>query len=256
MIANYHTHTWRCHHARGAEREYVEQAIQAGVRTLGFSDHTPCPFSNGYVSYFRMLPAEADDYFRTVTDLKKEYAGQIDIRVGVEAEFYPAHFEAMLRLLENYPCEYLLMGQHFIENEYDGVYSGSRTAEEHVLVRYVSQVLEGLSTGRFTYLAHPDLLNWHGDGAVYEREMERLCRGVKAMEIPLEINLLGLYEGRHYPVRQFWQIAARVGNRVILGCDAHQPEAMNRPDVEAEARRFAADLGIALLNTVELRPII
>ena len=27
MIANYHTHTWRCSHAAGSEREYVEQAI-------------------------------------------------------------------------------------------------------------------------------------------------------------------------------------------------------------------------------------
>ena len=27
MIANYHTHTARCGHAHGAEREYVETAI-------------------------------------------------------------------------------------------------------------------------------------------------------------------------------------------------------------------------------------
>ena len=30
MIANYHTHTWRCRHADGTEREYVETAIEAG----------------------------------------------------------------------------------------------------------------------------------------------------------------------------------------------------------------------------------
>ena len=35
MIANYHTHTWRCGHAGGNEREYVEQAITAGIRTTG-----------------------------------------------------------------------------------------------------------------------------------------------------------------------------------------------------------------------------
>mgnify|MGYP002536991270 CR=1 FL=1 len=29
MIANYHTHTWRCMHASGTEREYVEKACGA-----------------------------------------------------------------------------------------------------------------------------------------------------------------------------------------------------------------------------------
>ena len=34
MIANYHTHTWRCRHADGTEREYVETAIEAGIIRL------------------------------------------------------------------------------------------------------------------------------------------------------------------------------------------------------------------------------
>ena len=27
MLANYHTHTYRCNHARGEDREYIEHAI-------------------------------------------------------------------------------------------------------------------------------------------------------------------------------------------------------------------------------------
>ena len=41
MTENYHTHTYRCGHAVGTERDYVEAALKAGIRTLGFSDHTP-----------------------------------------------------------------------------------------------------------------------------------------------------------------------------------------------------------------------
>jgi len=44
MIANYHTHTWRCGHAEGTERDYAQQAEKAGIRILGFSDHTPYDF--------------------------------------------------------------------------------------------------------------------------------------------------------------------------------------------------------------------
>ncbi len=43
FIANYHTHTKRCRHAVGEDREYVEAAIEAGLKVLGFSDHTPIP---------------------------------------------------------------------------------------------------------------------------------------------------------------------------------------------------------------------
>lgn len=55
MIANYHTHTWRCRHADGTEREYVERAIEGGLKILGFSDHSPYPFPDGYDSGKRSL---------------------------------------------------------------------------------------------------------------------------------------------------------------------------------------------------------
>ena len=38
---NYHTHTTRCFHAIGKDEEYVKAAIQANIKELGFSDHTP-----------------------------------------------------------------------------------------------------------------------------------------------------------------------------------------------------------------------
>ena len=42
--ANYHTHTKRCRHANGSDRDYIEAAISAGIKTLGFSDHVPLPY--------------------------------------------------------------------------------------------------------------------------------------------------------------------------------------------------------------------
>ena len=53
MIANYHTQTWRCNHATGNEKQYVENALKAGLGILGFADHTPYVFPEGYSSGFR-----------------------------------------------------------------------------------------------------------------------------------------------------------------------------------------------------------
>ena len=55
MKANYHTHTTRCQHAFGEDREYVEEAIRAGLRILGFSDHCPWIYKSDYVSNIRMV---------------------------------------------------------------------------------------------------------------------------------------------------------------------------------------------------------
>ena len=46
MLYNYHTHTVRCRHASGTDREYVEKAIEGGIKTLGISDHAPYLFKN------------------------------------------------------------------------------------------------------------------------------------------------------------------------------------------------------------------
>ena len=67
MIANYHTHTFRCNHASGTDREYVERAIETGMKTLGFSDHAPYlfPFKD-YYSFYRMKVEEIQEYADSV----------------------------------------------------------------------------------------------------------------------------------------------------------------------------------------------
>ena len=60
--ANYHTHTPRCMHAVGSEREYLEHAIKGGIQTLGFSDHSPMPYTDGFVSGIRMTMQQMPEY--------------------------------------------------------------------------------------------------------------------------------------------------------------------------------------------------
>ncbi len=247
---NLHTHTARCHHARGEDREYVEAAIRAGYTEMGFSDHAPMifPAESGHVSHFRMLPSEYEAYVMSVLALREEYAADIRIYLGLEAEYYPALFRESLAFWCQYPIDYLIQGQHFIGNEYDpgSVYPAHPTTDEAVLRRHVKQTLEGLSTGAFTYVAHPDLANYTGDKEVYRFEAERLCEGAKKYGVPLELNLLGYAEGRSYPNRLFWEVARKVGNDVVIGLDAHAPgvyaDAVTREKLEKMARKMKLNL--------------
>ena len=210
---------------------------------------------HGYVSSIRMLPEELRGYCDTVLSLREEFRGQIEIRLGLEMEYYPDLFAAQMDFLKDYPLEYLLLGQHALYNEMEHVYSGRPTEDPALLRQYVDQVIEGLETGVFTYLAHPDLINFIGSSAEYDRQMRRLCRAANRLCIPVEVNQLGLAEGKQYPNPVFWRLAAEEGVTAVLGVDAHCPSDLTDTAARAAARRLAADCGIRLTDDVPLRPV-
>ena len=255
MITNLHTHTARCRHARGAEREYVEAAIAAGIQKLGFSDHTPYWFPGDYYSRFRMFPDQLEDYVSSVLACRNEYAGRIDIRLGLEAEFYPSFFPELMARLKDTPMEYLLLGQHYIGNEIGDQYSGWATEDVDHLRRYCNQVADAMYTGLFTYLAHPDLIHFVGDTQVYRDHVRTICRASKDSGVPLEWNFLGMRAGRHYPNMEFWHVAAEEGCDVVFGCDAHGPEEMNPDPWQQQAKEIVQQLGMHLIEDPVIRKI-
>lgn len=246
MQVNYHTHTARCNHATGTEREYVESALAGGIRRLGFSDHSPYLFDSDYYSWFRMKPEELSAYVATAQRLREEYRGRIEILVGVEVEYYPNLFPRLLPFLKDHGVEYMLLGQHYLKDEIGTQYCGKPTDDPKVLELYCRQTREGMQQGLFTYLAHPDLLGFTGDPALYRRQMRSICREAKSCGMLLEYNLLGLRERRHYPVNAFWEVAAEEGCRAVLGVDAHTAKSLNDPETEAAARQYLQSLGIAI----------
>lgn len=252
MIANYHTHTWRCMHASGTEREYVENAIQGGLKILGFSDHTPMPYSGGYVSNVKMRPDQLEDYVDTILKLKNEYRNDIEIHLGLEVEFYPAYFKFLLELTGQYPIEYFLLAQHYLGNEAGDFYCGTPTDSQEYLKRYCNQSQEALETGCFTYFAHPDLINFTGDGVIYDHWMRKLCKCANDLNIPLEINFLGIGDKRNYPNPLFWKIAGEVGNKVIFGSDAHQPETVWNPQALSIAKEIVNRYHLKLVDMAHL----
>lgn len=250
MLANYHTHTRRCNHATGSEREYIENAIKAGMKVLGFSDHAPQFYKGGFVSGMRMRTHEAPEYVSCIKKLAQEYKNDIKIYVGLEAEYFPDIFHKLQNFCRDYGVDYMIMGQHFLDSEEYGIYVGAPHSEPELLRRYTNQVTEGLKTGAFKYLAHPDVFNFTGDTAVYEKEMTRLCNELKKMNIPLEVNMLGLEGGRHYPSNRFFKLAKQTGNNVIIGCDAHRPTELSNTEMQKKAYDFAEKLGFDPLKEI------
>lgn len=250
LRANYHTHTSRCKHAYGTEREFIENAIALGMDTLGFSDHIPCPYKNGFVSNIRMDMKQAEEYVRTIRDLAEEYRRDIAIYVGFEAEYVPKFYSEQMEMCEKLGVDYLIMGQHFLCSEDVGPYTGTPSEDESRIRDYVDTVLEGMNTGSYRYLAHPDIINFQGLDSVYEWEMSRMCRELKVLQIPVELNLLGIGENKQYPSERFWKIVAEVGNEVIMGLDAHCVEHLRNIESYEKGKQLVEKYNLNLIQYI------
>ena len=247
LIANYHTHTKRCGHASGTDREYIEAALSIGLTVLGFSDHMPWPGNVYGIEHSRMAFSELDDYFTSLTALQREYRGQIEIHIGFEAENFD-RMPQQLRLLEDYPCEYMILGHHFSGICENGVYFGRPFSDPAMLECYTASVIDGLRSGVFLYLAHPDLPCWTGDPALFDSAADRICKVAKEENIPLEVNVLGRRTHRNYPSETFFRHAAANGCSLCIGLDAHAPEQFTEPGVIEEAMTFAESFGCPIVQ--------
>lgn len=242
--SNYHTHTTRCLHAVGSEKQYIESAISAGMKELGFSDHCPVPFKTDYVSNIRMTMQEAPEYVDCIRSLQKEYEKDIQIFCGFEMEYMPKYFDEQISFFDSLGIDYLIMGEHFCDDEDGGHYTGEPTTDPAHLTQYVDTVIEGLKTKRFKYLCHPDLINFTGSSDLYTQEMTRLCLALKEMNIPVEVNGLGHATNRHYPSPRFFNIAAKVGCDAVVGMDAHDPDTLKNQLIYDSCVGIIKELGM------------
>ena len=250
MIANYHTHTVRCHHAVGSETDYIENAIRNGMKILGFADHTP--YDTPKPRPFRMAPEELPEYAATLRALGEQYQDQIDILIGVEVEYYPTLFPAHLELLRDNGVQYMILGQHFVRDEQTGIPSFRRTEDPEALRQYYENVLAAAKTGRFLYIAHPDVFHFVGDETAYNELTADFLAQMKPLGIPLELNRLGFADGRHYPRRAFWEKCGEMGIPAVIGLDAHDPAVFQDEESVDRLIAFGRECGVRILPELEL----
>lgn len=253
MKTNYHTHTMRCNHAVGDDRQYVESAIEKGMEELGFADHSPYIFSDGHQSGFRMGVNAYAGYVESLLALREEFKDRIRILIGAEMEYYRDDFKVTFDFMRQLPIDYLILGQHFVDSEPGKLYNGGASDDEERLVNYVDRVIEAMQLGVYSYVAHPDIINFTGSEEKYRAEIRRLCKASLESETPLEINLLGIREGRHYPKAAFWEEAGKLGCHVIFGCDSHSPKTVSDDASAAIAEEMVKKYGLVKEEYIRLK---
>lgn len=230
----YHTHTTRCGHAYGTDEAYVLAAIEKGYKVLGFSDHIFFPgiHQPGMRGDYALL----SEYIESIRALQLKYKNQMTIYLGFEAEYYPEFEQYYQALFKKHQFDYLLLGHHFrYSNGQFPVYYGSIQSPA-LLEEYAEGVIQGMKSGYFSYLAHPDLFMM-GYTPGWDIHTEKISKAIIEASItynvPLELNLGGIngrglitigHEKRYpYPHPKFWELVGNMQASTIIGVDCHDP---------------------------------
>lgn len=214
----FHVHTYRCGHAEMISDEaYIKKAIEKKAVRITFTDHAPFP-NNPFGN--RMDILELPEYISSLKELKAKYEGIIEVRIGLEAEYLPSYLDYYKELYSNSDIDILIIGQHFYEIE-PGVYSFSDTAyqkREHI--GCMQATLEGINSGLFQVVAHPDrvfrrITHW-------DKECEQISKEVieaaKRNHVLLEQNFASIRRRNCY-WDEFWNMVD--DELIIQGYDAH-----------------------------------
>ncbi len=257
MISNIHTHTYRCMHAVGTEKDYVEAAVKAEMKMLGFSDHGPFPDKDFGL---RMKFGELEDYISEIGRLKEMYADTLKIFSGLEIEFHAEYIDYYKQLTSEYGLDYLLLGEHMYTTS-DGSVKNIFFAEKtDDYIEYAENISYAAETGLFHAIAHPDLM--FINELAWDKNCEKACdiilSAAEKYDIPLEFNANGIRRGIMtfpdeqrfpYPHDGFWRNLCGSRQRVFIGADCHIPEQLNDSAIML-AQQMCKGLKLNLIDNI------
>jgi histidinol-phosphatase (PHP family) len=245
LLFETHSHTPLCKHAVGWPSEYAAVAESRGLRGLLVTCHNPMP--DGFSAGVRMSPDEFDEYVDLVAQTREEWEGRVDVRLGLEADYF-AGFEGWLeRQLNSAEFHYVLGSVHPQIDEFRERYWEDDATE--VQRTYFRLLADAAETGLFDCLAHPDLIkNMTADDWQPARIMDDIRRSldrIAATGMAMELNTSGanklIAEMNPFPEMLVEMSARQIP--VCIGSDAHDPGRV--ADRFGEALRLLASCGFS-----------
>ncbi len=256
MRTNFHTHHYLCGHAFGHVEDYVKEAILKNVKILGFSDHGPV--ENGL--FHRMNESDFYNiYLKEIQDAKEKYKNEIKIYRGLEIEYF-YDFDGYQNLLNH--LDYLILGGHFYTGYQRDFGSSYQIDTKEKLKSYTDLIVDGMDTGYFKILAHPDIFmtGYPIFDDFCESCSKRIIESAIKNHVIIEYNANGLRRGTRkyadgsidysYPNPHFFNLVSQYPNaKVIVSSDCHRPEDLYDEAMELCFKKLK-ELGINPITSI------
>lgn len=238
-----HCHTPLCRHAVGEPTEYAEMAAQRGLKGITFTCH--CPLPDGISAHVRMRPEEFANYVSIVAEARDAMDGVVDVRLGLESDYYPGVEPWLEKLHASERFSHILGSVHYQVGDYRKLYfTGDVFAYQQM---YYDHLAAAAETELYDTLAHPDLIK-NEDPAQWKFSriqpfIERSLDRIAATGVAMELNTSGTQKAlpEMNPGIAQLELMHERGIPVVIGADAHRPERVG--DGYGEALRTLKSVG-------------
>jgi histidinol-phosphatase (PHP family) len=226
LLYESHCHTTLCKHAFGTPDEYADAALKRNFKGITFTCH--CPLPDGFSANVRMTPEQFDDYVAMIAATRENFAGRLDVRLGLESDFYPGVEPWLTELHARVPLSHVLGSIHYQVMDYRRLYYTGEIFSYQQL--YYDHLALSAESGLFDTLAHPDLIknespaDWDFEQIrpYVARSLDRIAATGVAMELNTSGVQKALKEMNPSPA-QLVMMRER-GIPVVIGADAHVPQ--------------------------------
>jgi histidinol-phosphatase (PHP family) len=240
--SNYHSHT-SYSDGKGMPIDYVLQAIDLGMKSIGISEHAPVPF----YSFWNMPAANIEAYFTDINLLKVKYANEIEIYCGLEIDYIQQEFENIKKTAQPEKLDYTIGSIHFLGKKKNGEYWNTDGAEEefeigarevfgndgHNMVKgYFAAINEMIEALKPTIIGHIDKFRMHNynnkffeeSSDYYHRYLTQTLELAKENDCIIEFNTRGLYKHPNkMPYPSLWALRKikDMGIMITINSDSH-----------------------------------
>lgn len=240
--ADMHMHTWFSTDSEACPRDMADEAVRKGLKTICFTDH----FDKDDLEWGEEGIFDVDAYFAEMQKLQEEYAGKLNIRIGIELGLRTYLKDYYEELTKKYPFDFVIGSVHNVPYKKDAegniLYTDpaaeklftDRTDKEAYRLM-METTLENVRTSDcFQTLGHLDYVVRYGKSREKEYSytdyadiIDEILKLLIEKEKGLEVNSTGLKYGLPFahPHPDVLKRYRELGGEIItIGADAHKPE--------------------------------
>lgn len=240
--ADMHMHTWFSTDSEACPCDMADEAVRKGLKTICFTDH----FDKDDLEWGEEGIFDVDAYFVEMQKLQEEYAGKLNIRIGIELGLRTYLKDYYEELTKKYPFDFVIGSVHNVPYKKDAegniLYTDpaaeklftDRTDKEAYRLM-METTLENVRTSDcFQTLGHLDYVVRYGKSREKEYSytdyadiIDEILKLLIDKEKGLEVNSAGLKYGLPFahPHPDVLKRYRELGGEIItIGADAHKPE--------------------------------
>ena len=249
MKVDGHIHTPYCPHGSADTLEqYIEKAIKNGFKQLSFTEHAPLPKSFSDPTPMQdsgMKWSLVDNYFSELLKVKKDYANDITILIGMEVDYIDGYEDETTIFLNDYGplMDDSILSVHFLKahKQYTCIdyskdvylqFAKSVGGIKHMYKLYYETVMKSIQAnlGPFkpTRIGHPTLIHKfqlaHDEKIQDDEWIKQTLRAIQQAGYTIDFNSAGLSKPfclETYPPLEYMSFINEIKLPYIFGSDAH-----------------------------------